>query len=199
MLEAWRYVLALFSLVVGVKTTVHQITEISEGKNESFSVTLAISPIGCSIRQNFLCVLWNTQEAEDSMDVEGSGLSPPQLGAGSGWRNRRHVTSSKSHRSTSIKQSKVIAASAGGGAADVRALAWEAASVKSHAVQVATVAADAIAAAAVVAAGNGTGTKRNRSESISGSTSLGDTINNLKRTGGSQGTRISPTSVSDIK
>lgn len=116
------------------------------------------------------------------------------------------MTGSKSDRPSPTKPSKAITAAVGGGAADARALAWEAASFKSHAVgtdataeEVATAAADAVAAAAVVAAGNGTGTKRNRSESISSSSSLGDAIKNLKRTGGSQGTRISPTSVSDIK
>lgn len=115
------------------------------------------------------------------------------------------MTGSKNDRPSPTKPSKAITA-VGGGAADARALAWEAASVKSHSVganataqEAATAAADAVAAAAVVAAGNATGTKRNRSESISSSSSLGDAIKNLKRTGGSQGTRISPTSVSDIK
>lgn len=115
---------------------------------------------------------------------------------------------SKSNRPSPTKPSKAITTAVGGGAADARALAWEAASIKSHEVgadamaeEVATAAAGtAVAtAAAVVAAGSATGTKRNRSESISSSSSLGDAIKNLKRTGGSQGTRISPTSVSDIK
>lgn len=113
---------------------------------------------------------------------------------------------SKSNRTSPTKPSKAITTAVGGGAADARALAWEAAAVKSHAVgagttaeEVAAAAAGAVAAAAVVAAGNATGTKRNRSESMSSSSSLGDAIKNLKRTGGSKGTRISPTSVSDVK
>lgn len=116
------------------------------------------------------------------------------------------MTGSKSDRPSSTKPSKATTAAVGGGAADARALAWEAASVKSHAVgadvtaeEAAAAAAGAVAAAASVAAGNASGTKRNRSESISSNSSLGDAIKNLKRTGGSQGTRISPTSVSDIK
>lgn len=127
-------------------------------------------------------------------------------GTGSGWGNRQLMSGSKSNRPSPTKPSRAITTAAGGGAADARALAWEAASVKSHAVgadtpaeEAATAAAGAAAAAAVVAAGNATGTKRNRSERISSSSSLGDAIKNLKRTGGSQGTRISPTSVSDIK
>lgn len=127
-------------------------------------------------------------------------------GAGSGWSNRQLMPVSKSNRTSPTKPSKAVAAAVGGGAADARALAWEAASVKSHAVgtdttaeEVAAAAAGAAAAAAVLAAGNTTGTKRNRSESISSSSSLGDAIKNLKRTGGCKGTRISPTSVSDIK
>lgn len=125
--------------------------------------------------------------------------------AGAGWSKRRLMSSAKSDRSSSTKAMKAVAAAAGGGAADARALAWEAASVKSFAVgadttaEVAMAAADAVPAAAVVAAGNAAGTKRSRSESTSSTSSLGDTIKNLKRTGGSQGTRISPTSVSDIK
>lgn len=162
-------------------------------------MTSTNSSIGAAYNSIFASILQNSQEAEDSMDVERSSLSPHQHDAGAGWRKRRHVTSSKGDRSTSTKESKGIGATAGGGAADVRALAWEAASVKSHVVEVATAAADAVVTAAVVTAGSGTGTKRNRSESVSNSSSLGDTIKNLKRTGGSQGTRISPTSVSDIK
>jgi len=136
-----------------------------------------------------------------------ASLSPPQQGAGAGvgWSKRRLMSSTKSDRSSSSKAIKAIAAAAGGGAADARALAWEAASFKSCAVgadptaEVAMAAADAVAAAAVVAAGNAAGTKRSRSESTSSTSTLGDTIKNLKRTGGSHGTRISPTSVSDIK
>ena len=141
------------------------------------------------------------------MGTEGASFSPPQQGAmagtGGGWSKRRLM--SRSDRSPSTKASKAVAATAGGGAADARALAWEAASVKSLAVaadttaEVAMAAADAVAAAAVVAAGNAVGTKRSRSESTSSTSSLGNTIKNLKRTGGSQGTRISPTSVSDVK
>ncbi|CAM9207767.1 unnamed protein product, partial [Laminaria digitata] len=121
---------------------------------------------------------------------------------GGGWSKRR--ASKKSGRSSPSKASKATAAGAAareGGAADARALAWEAAAAK--------------AAAAAAAAGGATGTvstaisgtKRNRTESmgsVSGRSapshdlSISGSIKDLKRAGGSQGTRISPTSVSDI-
>eukprot|EP00903_Cladosiphon_okamuranus_P019244 g17695.t1 len=137
---------------------------------------------------------------------EEGNISSIGAGTKSAWGNRQLMPGSKSNRPSPTKPSKTITTASGGGAADARALAWEAASVKSHAVGADTPAEEATtaaagaaaAAAAVVAAGNATGTKRNRSESISSTSSLGDAIKNLKRTGGSQGTRISPTSVSDI-
>ncbi|CAM9351191.1 unnamed protein product [Ectocarpus sp. 4 AP-2014] len=146
------------------------------------------------------------EELDESVDVEGHNnnsnrcLSSSLLHGGTAaaaaagtWSKQRPA---KSHRSSPTKASKAAAIADAGGAADARALAWEAAAAKAAAGE------EDEEAAADGVVGGGAGMKRYRSESVSSSSndsSLGKTIKSLKRTdGSSQTTRISPTSVADV-
>eukprot|EP00904_Undaria_pinnatifida_P009239 jgi/Undpi1/5445/HiC_scaffold_2.g00724.m1 len=131
----------------------------------------------------------------------GTGTATVPVG-GSGWTKRKPTKKNARNSPTKTPKSNAVGAATGreGGAADARAIAWEAAAAKAKA---------ATAAAAAAAAAVGSGTKRNRSESIGSNVSRSATGHDLSISGSnkdsrraaggeSQGTRISPTSVCDI-